>query len=213
MRGMIKLFSSFLCAAILLTALFAVPAYAGEESGDGSGLKFGSDGKFKILILADIQDTNEPQKESIDMVNAALDKTDPDLVVFLGDNIAGWWDGVNSEQTVEAIRKIVEPADERGIPFAIVYGNHDHEGLCDDNNKMTEEQAKEFMLGIYQEYPTCLAVEGEEMTGCGNYNLLIKNSAGDKDVFNLWMMDSNPYAEEGGYGYVQPDQTEYYIKK
>lgn len=51
------------------------------------------------------------------------------------------------------------------------------------------------------------------MTGVGNYNLTIKDSNGEKDIFNLWFMDSNPYTsdeEGGGYGYVHEDQTEWY---
>lgn len=207
-----KYLSTFLAFIMILSTMLAMPAF-GAEAENSTELQFNKDGKFKILILSDCQDTDEPQKETIDMINSALDKTQPDLVVFLGDNIAGWWQGVDKEKTVKAIHNIIDPVDERGIPFAIVYGNHDHEGLCDENNQMTEEDAKELMMQVYQEYDTCLAVEGEELTGYGNYNLLIKNSTGDKNVFNLWFMDSNPYAEEGGYGYVQPDQTEYYIRK
>jgi len=94
-----------------------------------------------------------------------------------------------------------------------VFGNHDHEGLTDSNNKMTEEEAKAFQLSVYQKYKTCLAVAGEDLTGYCNYNLTIQSAESDKNVFNLWLMDSNPYAEEGGYCYVQPDQTEWYIKK
>lgn len=198
---------------ILIMFTFTIPAYA-EETGDSQmELKFNSDGKFKILTIADAQDTDTPQKETIDMLTNALDETTPDLVIFLGDNIAGWWKGVDKAKTEQAIDNIIKPVDERGVPFAIVFGNHDHEGLTDENNKMTEEEAKSFQLTCYQKYKTCLAVAGEDMTGYCNYNLTIKSSTSDKDIFNLWLMDSNPYAEEGGYGYVQPDQTEWYIRK
>lgn len=203
--------------SVLLTLLmmfaFTIPAYADETGDSQMELKFNSDGKFKILAIADAQDTDTPQKETIDMLTNALDETKPDLVVFLGDNIAGWWKGVDKAKTEQAIDNIIKPVDERGVPFAIVFGNHDHEGLTDENNKMTEEEAKAFQLECYQKYKTCLAVAGEDMTGYCNYNLTIKSSTSDKDVFNLWLMDSNPYAEEGGYGYVQPDQTEWYIRK
>lgn len=208
--------TAVLLSALLIAFCFAPFGALASETDNPEGkmeLKFNENGKFKILCIADAQDTNTPQKETMDMLVSALDKTKPDLVIFLGDNIAGWWKNVDKEKTAEAIHKIIDPVDERDIPFAIVYGNHDHEGLTDDNNKMTEEEAKEFQLSVYQEYKTCLAVEGEEMTGCGNYNLTIKSSDGSKDIFNLWLMDSNPYAEEGGYGYVQPDQTEWYIRK
>ena len=210
-----KRFKSIISVLLTLIMMFAftIPAFADETGDSKMELKFNSDGKFKILAIADAQDTDTPQKETIDMLTNALDEANPDLVVFLGDNIAGWWKGVDKAKTEQAIANIIEPVDERGIPFAIVFGNHDHEGLCDDNNKMAEEEAKAFQLACYQKYKTCLAVAGEDMTGYCNYNLTIKSSTSDKDIFNLWLMDSNPYAEEGGYGYVQPDQTEWYIRK
>lgn len=206
-------------AAILLSgtmlAAMAAPCTAvaaAKESTEESKmeLKFDNNGEFKILLLSDTQDTDEPQKEMLDIINNTLNSENPDLVIFLGDNIC-WFKGVTKEKAATAIRKIIEPVAEKGIPFAMVYGNHDHEGLCDENNKMTEEEAKEFMLSVYQEFPNCLAIEGEELTGVGTYNLLIKDNKGAKDIFNLWLMDSNPYYEDG-YGFVQPDQQEWYIK-
>ena len=198
----------------LFSALLPTAAFSAERKEDNKSvqLQFNENGEFKILAVADPQDTDTPQKETIEVIEKALDASKPDLVIFLGDNSAGWWRGVDREKTTAAIRKVIEPVDSRGVPFAIVFGNHDHEGLTDENNKMTEEEAKEFQLAVYREYPTCLAIEGEEMTGCCNYNLLIKDKSGKNDVFNLWLMDSNPYAAEGGYGYVQPDQTAWYIK-
>lgn len=213
MKRLLSIFALLLCCVLLLGAL-PIAGYSAEPANgkENTVLKFNENGEFKILAISDTQDTNKPQKEMLDIINNALDKVMPDLVVFLGDNVAGAFAGANKENTAEAIRKIIDPVDSRGIPFAIVFGNHDHEGLCNDSNKMTEEEAKEYELSVYQEYKTCLAIEGEEMTGCGTYNLPIKDSKGEKDVFNLWLIDSNPYAEEGGYGYVQKDQNEWYIK-
>lgn len=197
--------------AAATTPLTAFAESAQQNRKEAMELKFNENGEFKILAIADTQDTDKPQKEMLDILNNTLDEVKPDLVVFLGDNTAGWWKGVTKEKTATAIRKLIEPVDKRNVPFAIVYGNHDHEGLCHKSNGMTEEDAKEFMLSVYQEFPTCLAIEGEEMTGCGTYNLLIKDHTGTKDIFNLWMMDSNPYYENG-YGFVQPDQRDWYIK-
>ena len=208
-----KLFKK--AAAILFSctmlAAAAVPFTAAAETKQSTEvskmeLKFDTNGEFKILLLADTQDTDEPQKEMLEIINNTLDSENPDLVIFLGDNTCSFA-GATKEKTATAIRKIIEPVAEKNVPFAMVYGNHDHEGLCNEKNKMTEEEAKEFMLSVYQEFPNCLAIEGEELTGVGTYNLLIKDSKGKKDIFNLWLMDSNPY----GYGFVQPDQQEWYI--
>lgn len=203
------------CLALLTALMLVMSTMAFSVSASGGGknqLQF-KDGKFKILVLSDIQDTNTPYQATTDLMKAAIEETKPDFIALTGDNIAGWWKGVDKAQTKEAVDLVAGTIDSYGIPFALVYGNHDHEGLCDENNKMTEEDAKELILSWFQAYDTCLAVEGEEMTGVGNYNLLIKDSRGEKDIFNLWFMDSNPYTPEeegGGYGYVHEDQTEWY---
>ncbi len=207
-----KKFIALLIIVLFIFTINPITAFASEKA--DYSLKF-NNGKFKILILSDIQDTNTPQKETIDLMTAAIDKVKPDFIALTGDNIAGWWKGVDKVQTQEAIDIVAKTIDERGIPFAFVFGNHDHEGLSDENNKMTEEEAKEFILSCFRKYDTCLAVEGEEMTGVGNYNLLVKDSTGEKDIFNLWFMDSNPYTPEeegGGYGYVHQDQIDWYKK-
>lgn len=216
MRG-VMIMTKFLKNAIALFAVFAVLLCCFPMSAlaaEGSGLQF-RNGKFKILILSDLQDTNEPQQETTDMITAAITKTEPDLIVLLGDNIAGWWNGVDKTQTDEAIDKVAQPIEASGIPFALVFGNHDHEGLASEDNGYEEEAAKKYILHRFQLYGGCLATEGDEMTGVGNYNLTVKDSAGEKDIFNLWFMDSNPYATEeegGGYGYVHEDQTQWYRK-
>lgn len=201
---------ALLAVFALLICCFPMSALAADDN----TLQF-QNGKFKILILSDLQDTNEPQQETTDMITAAITKTEPDLIVLLGDNIAGWWKGVDKTQTDGAIAKVAEPIENSGIPFALVFGNHDHEGLASEENGYEEEAAKEYILHRFQLYGGCLATEGEEMTGVGNYNLTVKDSAGEKDIFNLWFMDSNPYTpdeEGGGYGYVHEDQTEWYKK-
>lgn len=208
-----KSFKIFGCLAIICILLFGTlcVGFAAEKT-EETQLQF-RDGKFKILVLSDLQDTHTPQKETTALMHAAIDRANPDLIILLGDNTAGWWKGVDKAQTEAAVDAVAKPIDERGIPFALVFGNHDHEGLCDENNGMTEEEAKEWILACFQKYKTCLTVEGEELTGVGTYNLPILGSDGTKNVFNLWLMDSNPYTpdeEGGGYGYVHEDQTAWY---
>lgn len=208
-----KFFRNAIALITVFTMLLCCCPFTAAAA-DNDILQF-RNGKFKILILSDLQDTNEPRQETTDMITAAISKTEPDLIVLLGDNIAGWWKGVDKDETDEAIDKIAQPIEESGIPFALVFGNHDHEGLASDENGYSEEAAKEYILHRFQLYSGCLATEGEEMTGVGNYNLTVKDSNGEKDIFNLWFMDSNPYATEeegGGYGYVHEDQTEWYKK-
>ncbi len=176
-------------------------------------LKFKS-GQFTILILADIHMSGREWKWSKAHIEAALSESQPDLVVLLGDNVTGRYPGVSVEKVNGAIEKIGEIFEKRNIPFTLVFGNHDHEGLCEFG--FTERTAKKHILSLFKRCSFCLAEEGEKMTGVGNYNLLVYDSSGEKPILGLWFMDSNPYAEEsegGGYGYVHADQLRWYEKK
>ncbi len=175
-------------------------------------LKF-KNGRFTILILADIHLSGREWKWTKAHIEAAFCESQPDLVVLLGDNVTGRYPGASVEKINGAIKQIGEIFEERNVPFTLVFGNHDHEGLCEFG--FTERTAKKHILSLFKRCSFCLAEEGEKMTGVGNYNRLIYDSSGAKPVFNLWFMDSNPYAEEseGGYGYVHADQLRWYEEK
>ena len=196
-----KKWKPFLCAALsaLLLADLTAPVYA---AGEDAVLQFDENGEFRILIVADTQDTATPQEATIRLLNAELDAADADLVVFTGDQVHG-----PSVRTTEAMEKalgaILSPVAERGIPFAAVFGNHDDEGGV----------SKETQLAIYQSYPGCLMSAGPDgITGCGNYNLLVWSSDGSRPVCNLWFLDSGTYGEKGfsKYARVEQDQIDWY---
>ena len=72
------------------------------------------DGKFKILLLADIQDTDTPRRPTKDLLCAALDKTKPDLAVLLGDNTGGNWPRVDVRRTQKAVDAVARELYNRG---------------------------------------------------------------------------------------------------
>ena len=155
-----------------------------------------------ILIIADPQDIDTPQPAMLSLMNASLEAAQPDLVVFLGDMIHGR-DLRGEDRVRNAIDAVVSPVVERGIPFALVFGNHDEEcGI-----------SKEEQMKMYQSYPGCLAVHGEDLPGCGNYYLVVENPVQPESPIVLWFMDSGSYAEEGKgtYGYVTEEQNEWML--
>lgn len=84
-----------------------------------------------------------------------------------------------------------QPVAERGLNFALVFGNHDDEGGV----------SKETQMAYYQSYPGCLAAAGD-VTGVGNYNLLVYDSDGKTPVVNLWFFDSR-LLRAGGSGQIR----------
>ena len=203
MRILFRKTIAWLLAALLAVGL-AVPASAAVlPDGDGSyTLRFNEDGSFKIVIFADCQDGIIPNGRMTKFMADALDKEQPDMVIFLGDNVLQEFQPFNQA----GIEQILRPLVERGIPYAYVWGNHDG-----------EYNTKENMHAIYSHYGTCLTYDAEPaLTGFGTCNLPIYASDGSDDmVFNLWLMDSNMYLDgdkSKGYDYVHQDQLDWYVR-
>ncbi len=165
-------------------------------------------GKFKIMLVGDLHESYDMYSDNAankaDDMNALLTKAveqlNPDLVVYLGDNAGA----DNEMQMRSVISRIVYPVSVKDIPFAVVFGNHDRE--CAVSLK---DQTR-----LYNEHDNCYMYNADDkITGYGNYNLLIKSSKSDDDIFNLWFMDSNNLAEDqelSYYDWVHEDQIEWY---
>ena len=189
-----KIFRRFICFSLSVMMLMtAFSMFASAE--DAAALRFGDDGKFRIMVFADIQDDAPVKETTITLMTEALEKAKPDLVVYLGDNTIG----AGMEDT---INEIVAPTVAAGVPFAFVYGNHD-----------PEFGEKEELYSYYKNAggDLCLTTDASPDTyGFGNSNLTVKSSDGKKTAFNLWFIDSgssNPDKEVGGYDYVHEDQV------
>ena len=184
----------------LIMVLSVVPVFASDVAVADDQLRFREDGTFKIMLFADPQDDEDLEETTAALMREALDKYEPDMVIFLGDNtVANGYD--NQHKAIEAI---TQPLVERDIPYSLVFGNHD-----DEHNV-----SKEDLLAIYQSLGRCLTYDAApEIIGCGSCNHLIYSSDGSKPVFNLWMIDSGMYnsdPEVGGYDYVHQDTLDWY---
>ncbi len=80
-------------------AVFTRPRIQPAEEGDDrplsistrlGQLQFHNSGKFRILQFADVQENPEVSKDTIRLIEASLDATRPDIVIFTGNQIAGY---------------------------------------------------------------------------------------------------------------------------
>ena len=184
-------------------------------------LKFGADGKFRILHLTDIHAVepvmdddenrdipNNKLAETLNVIEELVARTNPDLVVFGGDNISGYWEEFTYDYIQSTIQKITEPIRKRNIPLCVVFGNHDGEyGFH-----------TEYQMLMYTDYENCRSnFNDEDVYGCGNCCVTIKSSDGSKDAAAVWLIDSNDYMriseEDFAYDCVHADQIEWYEKK
>lgn len=167
---------------------------------EGETLKF-KNGKFKVMHITDTQESAAVAKDTLKLINAALDAEKPDLVVFTGDQIKGYsvtFLGKNKEEIIKkTIGKIIEPVVKRNIPFAVTFGNHDRQtGISNDRQ-----------IKFYEEYSQC--VKGADVYGSGTYTVPIEGADG-KPAMNIYMVDSGGDAKGGGYEAVTPEQIEWY---
>ncbi|RSX53558.1 ser/threonine protein phosphatase [Bifidobacterium goeldii] len=199
-------------------------------------LQFHRSGKFRVLQLADIQDGPKVSKDTIRLIEASLDAARPDIVIFTGNQIAGYddaysatfrkrrWDTSASEPVNErrmartrakvrdCIAMFLQPLIERGVPFAVTYGNHDFQCGLD-----TAE-----LDAIYREFPGCLnpqitvdddghirpctmplsGVPDTQILPCepGMFALPVMDPDRARNALGLVMLNSGDYAREGGYG-------------
>lgn len=164
-------------------------------------------GKFKILHITDTQEIPAVSPDTLKLINKALDMTNPDLVIFTGDQIKGYgitFKGKNFAEKVKSTLDILlEPVVSRGIPFAVTFGNHDSQA-----GMTAEEQWKH-----YKSYDLCLGEDAKEADGCGTFNLPVMSGDGENIAMNIYVIDSHGDAKGGGYEPVDPSQIEWYRKK
>jgi hypothetical protein len=181
----------------ILTAIAAAVAMHAQKS---LPLRFGSDGKFKIVQFTDVHYNPQPDGtgdyDVEAMIVKVLNAENPDLVVFTGDIVGGrpQKDGWNT---------VLKAVIDRKIPYATVIGNHDDEG------DWKRPQIAEYLSS----QPYSLFVAGSEaITGYGNYTLEV-HGQGNKPAAILYFMDSNAYAKldgDRGSGYFAFNQVEWY---
>lgn len=177
-------------------------------------IKF-NNGKLTILQISDAQDLHWVRKTMLKMLGNACDRVKPDLIIFTGDNILGnhicdrrFGSGTRKltrQQEYDILKKalshVLHLAEERNIPFAAIFGNHD-----DRNSFSKDEQAN-----IFRAYSLNRGfINTDEL--CGNDCLPVYSSDGEKRLMNLWMIDTARYAhdEDECYEEITKQQVEWF---
>ena len=162
-------------------------------------LKFKNE-TFKIMQIADTQEGAKVSPDTLKLINAALDREEPDLVVYSGDQI---WKKTSFRGNKDKVRRVLEaltePVRSRNIPFTVCFGNHDRQvGLT--NREQFE---------IYKELDGFIGEDNADCDGCANH--IIEIGSGEEPDFLLYVIDSNSSLEIG-YDCVHKNQIEWYRK-
>jgi len=144
-------------------------------------LRFNKDGKFKILMFSDTHGHNEA---TLDAIDAVVENTKPDLILICGDTVHHITDESDKPQVDKVYDFLCDLAvifEKRNIPWAHVFGNHDHEA---GPNKMQQIAYERFELNVSKSGP-------EDIGGVANYVLPIKAHDSEDILFNVWGLDSH----------------------
>ena len=174
---------------------------------EGPALRFNAQGKFTVMQISDIQECGALHPRGLRLLEAALDREKPDLVVFTGDQVKGYSPALRLAPPerrraliARTIRGITAPLEARGIPFTFTFGNHDHDAPLPG-----DEQVR-----LYQSGALCLAQESPAgVPGFANHALPVLDSQGEKAALLLYMLDSHGPSGTG-YTPLCPEQVDWY---
>lgn len=192
---MLKKLLALTLSLFILMSVCALPASAEKDV-----LKFGEDGKFRIMQINDFQDRDNTNAQSLEFLNAALDIYKPDLVVIVGDQLHNSFPDITEEKIKTTITNQLMPIEERGIPFLFTFGNHDR----DHQHIMSMEDQAAF----YRTFSYCYA--NTDGADGGTYNTVIYGKDGTTPRLNIYMMDTNHWNGKGDTSGVTEEQVQWY---
>ncbi len=191
----------------IIPALLAIAVSASVSAKKPSKptLRFNQTGEFKILQFTDMHliPSNETTPLVWENIRNAIIAEKPDLIMLTGDQIF-------AKPALENYRIILDTLDKHGIPYGLVFGNHDRE--FERTNAELLEEAMNRTL--------CVASDVPELHGDGNYFLEVKSHSADTTSSVIWCFDSgrespmsNNAIKSHDYDYVHSDQVEWYGKQ
>ncbi len=165
-------------------------------------LTFRSDGTFTIVQFTDLHWHNgEPEDgKTRALMERVLTEERPDLIVLTGDII----ESLCCKDPLQAYRDALSVAEESGIPWAALFGNHDAE----------RNVTKERLMKVQLEHGGSIAESGpEEVDGVGNFVVQVFDSSGETSALALFFLDSGSYSElptVPGYDWIHQSQIDWF---
>ena len=171
-------------------------------------MKFREDGTFHILQFADIQEIPGVSEDTLQLMDAALERAKPDLVILSGNQLKGADRRFSEkgERVEETIRRIMKPVTDRKLPFAVTFGDQDRR--CGLPNERQME--------IYRSLPGCvdwLNSRGQEIhhgTREGTFAIGVRSSDESRVAMAAYLFDTGAELPQGGYQPLPPGDLFWY---
>lgn len=165
-------------------------------------MSFNKDGKFKIVQFTDTHYCygNPKSETAVRNINSVVDAEKPDMVVFTGDLVF-------ADSVARGLTAVTQPLVDRGIPFAVVFGNHDHQF----------DMSYQDMYDLLHNRPYSL-MPPRGYVESPDYEVPVYSADGKELKYVLYCLDSHDVlmakaTKVRGYDWLTPDQIEAYNNK
>ncbi|TNJ57739.1 metallophosphoesterase [Paenibacillus hemerocallicola] len=173
-------------------------------------LKFREDGTFTIAQFTDIHwiDGSDADMRSRALMDKVILEERPDLVVYTGDVIYTGKVGEGKRPCLDpagAFRDAVSSAERNGIPWAVVFGNHDTEQYI--TREQLASEVERFEYAVSSRGP-------ENVAGYSNFVLELEGKDGSAAA--LYGFDTGAYSvlpHVKGYDWIRRNQIEWYLNE
>lgn len=194
---------SLILAVAMVIGLVPMMTISSSAAFSDTSLKFDENGEFTLIQITDIQDDAEVEALTLATITKAMDRYEPDLVVFTGDNIAGKMSESDFKSSVD---QFLAPIINKGVRYAVTFGNHDQETSTLINTPNNDTQYN------YYVSKSSLAVDFDEdsLNGTGTGAIPIYSYDGRYVQFCVFPFDSGDYDSNGDYDHVEADQNAWY---
>ena len=174
--------------------------------------------ELRILQLTDVHlcagiTTIGTDRKALDACYAVIKEARPDLIIVTGDIVYPIPIQTFNTNNLKPVYQFCTFMNNFGIPWAMVYGNHDTETFADYG-----AQELSGIFRYFKDDPACPMLYAEKQPDIyGRYNqyLRIENADGTLNRL-IFLIDSNDYvggsAEINDYDSVHTDQLAWYVK-
>ena len=158
-------------------------------------LRFNDDGKFRVLMISDIHAKDSANPKTVNGIEALVKNTKPDFVMIGGDQCLN---KENLDDIKALFEDFLEPILKRNIPWAAVFGNHDHEKS----------------IPLEKEFEAYCRIKGfmgekgpEDISGTGNFVIPVLSSKSERVAYRIWGLDSHRGHDDTYKAFNLPENT------